>query len=637
MRGLRHSARWMGWTLLVAFWAAPPSQAQLHSATAVEQLRPGKPTQTFISPLDPGLSYSEYVGASIDANAARFDRLIINWDGNLNSPGTRINFASDATKISVQLDYQSTISTPGAGLFGLEMDGELQALTIGSDTDVGSSYYIVHKAATYQGRREYSLIFPYGSQVAFQGLRLSGGAPGLLGTTAPRPSTLYAAYGDSITHGFQASSTSAGYPYQVGKLQQERVINMGFIGRKITGSDGTGVAFLGADRITIAIGVNDFIGGDILIPTSLADFSFRYDSFIDNVRAVQPTVPIFAITPTWYSQQSVPNSLGLDLDDYRQAIRDVVFQSTVSDPNLYLIEGTVLVPPGPQYFPNVHPNDAGFGFYALHLGGANLVADSGFELDGYAWTDNGNSEVVTSAPFSGLKALQIGPGAGGREQPAGRVLRGTGYLLSAWSKVGSGGEIGRLGISFFDANDVEVAKQELQVTWTSYQQAALSVSTPAQFAYAKVFCSKDPGASFLLVDDFSLIEVGSASQAAYGQGLAGTLGVPSLRADDALLPGATISLELGNSRGRPTLGGLLFSRLDRPLSALADVFSCPSTLGALAIIPAEGLSMPLTLPNSLQCGDRIMIQSLQRDPGAPGGFSASRLLSLTMGRTPALP
>lgn len=93
-----------------------------------------------------------------------------------------------------------------------------------------------------------------------------------------------------------------------------------------------------------------------------------YDGLVDAVRALQPTVPLYCVTPIWTGVEDVQNGQGLYVRQYRQAIRQIVQQCMATDPNLHLIDGLTLVPNQLKYFVDgIHPNDAGFALYATNL------------------------------------------------------------------------------------------------------------------------------------------------------------------------------------------------------------------------------------------------------------------------------
>ncbi len=576
----------------------------------------------FVAPDDPDFFYSEFVDADINSTRAAFGRPSINGLGDTNSPGTRINFTTDAQVVEAKFNYISTFGSPGGGTFRLEIDGVLHPDFIGSDTDLGARWYPVVSHSTVQ-RREYSLILPYRTEVEFQGLELTNGSLGLLSPPPERPLPLCVAYGDSITHGFDATSIATSFPYQVGELLESRVINMGFAGRTTTPRDGAAIASLNADRILVAIGINDYI-----FSKSLATFQSDYEDFLDFVRLVQPSVPLFAITPAWMTNEAVLNGVGEVPESYRQVIRDVVLLRADTDPLLFLIEGSVLFPPDTLYLDDfVHPNDAGFALYGQAVAGSNLLSNASFEIDPFAWQDLGGTQYGTASPNTGLQSLEVSVGSGAI-QPVGRLERGEDYVLGAWTRIGSGGESGSFGITFYDSLGGALSSFIVNPTWTTFQKAQRFVSSPAQFAYAEVWCQKLTGSSVMYVDDVSLTKFGTALSKTYGNGRAGARGAPSISASAAPVVGTEITIEVGNPLEEPVLGWLFFSAHGAPSSIRPSLLEMPAP-GSFTMIPPAGLRWTLSVPEHVGNGAGVLLRSVQLD--LSGSWSESAILSLTAG------
>jgi lysophospholipase L1-like esterase len=316
-----------------------------------------------VYPDDPNIRYTEYAHATVTHTDAVFDRPGVPNGNGIASPGTRVNFRTDATRVSLLVYYTFACGALGCGHFSVERDGRLLPPSFGTDVGSGSATYLIATQPT-PALRSYSVIWPYGTQMVFRGLLLEGGRQRLVGPAPARPARRYVAYGDSITQGYYAAAgTIHTYPDQVGRRKNWSVINMGFGGETTVPSDGTAVGLLNGSIVTVAIGVNDFGQSK-----PLANFQSDYNALLDSVRALQPTVPIYCLTPIWTTLDGVQNGQGLFLSSYRQVIAQVVQQRAIVDPNLHLIDGLALVPHDTRYFVDgVHPNDAGFSLYASNL------------------------------------------------------------------------------------------------------------------------------------------------------------------------------------------------------------------------------------------------------------------------------
>jgi lysophospholipase L1-like esterase len=318
---------------------------------------------TMVFPDDPNIRYTEYAHASVTHTDAVFDRPGVPNGNGIASPGTRVNFRTDATRVTILVYYTFACNAPGCGHFSVERDGRLLPPTFGTDVGSGQASYLIATQPT-PALRSYSVIWPYGTQMVFRGLLLEGGKQRVVAPAPTRPARRYVAYGDSITQGYYASAgTVHTYPDQVAHRKNWSVINMGFGGEPTVPSDGTAVGLLNGSIVTVAIGANDFFQSK-----ALATFRSDYNALLDSVRALQPSVPIYCLTPIWTTLDGVQNGQGLLLTDYRQAITQIVQQRAAVDANLHLVDGLALVPHDARYFVDgVHPNDAGFALYASNL------------------------------------------------------------------------------------------------------------------------------------------------------------------------------------------------------------------------------------------------------------------------------
>ncbi|MEO0975039.1 MAG: GDSL-type esterase/lipase family protein, partial [Pseudomonadota bacterium] len=390
----------------------------------------------------------------------------------------------------------------GDGHVALEIAGELVATDIGADLFREGLVWVPLFTAADGANHSYSLVLPYGADVDFLGLRLTGGSGGLLANPEERPSVRYTAYGDLITNGTAASGITTTYPYLVGELNDWQVINMGFSGQNLTPADGTAVGALPADVISVAIGTNDFW----FIPGEVA-FKADYNAFLDNIRAQQPTTPIYVITPLWAYYDGL-DYFGSMLEDYRRYIRDVVAARQAADHRLMLIEGYDILPPTASFFADgIHPTDEGYGIFASSLAQLNLIRNGDFEWDdaSAAWVNWGNSGYTQAQVLSGERSLQVGPGAGGRGQSLGGLVPGECYRLTAFARqVGTGG-MAWFGVTFYDEAGTEVSSQQATIASRSYEELSLEVIAPEAYASALVWTWKDE-AGFAFIDLVSLTE-----------------------------------------------------------------------------------------------------------------------------------
>lgn len=327
---------------------------------------------TAISSDNAQLQYSGYVHkelvSSSEVKSMRFDRELdmpgkgYRWD----NPGASIRFRTDAAQIEAVLNYTDRhISTTARNAVGIySVDGvfkptwsfQSRQRTVAREPET----VVVPFMAEAPGMHDYELFLPYGDSVEFGGLKISAGAK--LVTVAEKSSIRYVAYGDSITHGFSASRISKTYPFLVGKEKGWETINLGLGGRSSNPDDGKVIASLKPDIVTVLMGANDWQVG---VP--LARYRSNMDGFIKNIRSAGKDIPIYLMTPLWVKETWNPAGKIADLEEYRQALRDLV--AALKDPNLYLFEGPELIDAVPKLYDQapIHPNDAGFAMMAERL------------------------------------------------------------------------------------------------------------------------------------------------------------------------------------------------------------------------------------------------------------------------------
>jgi hypothetical protein len=119
----------------------------------------------------------------------------------------------------------------------------------------------------------------------------------------------------------------------------------------------------------------------------------------------------------------------------------------------------------------------------------------------------------------------------------------------------------------------------------------------------------------------------------YGSGFPGTHGVPAFTAQQFPSFGATVTIDLANSWGQPTIG-LLVLGLQR--GSFKTKFGGDLLVVPLVIAPITfsygGDSFTGTIPDDVAlCGVSIDLQGIENDPGAAHGLSFSAGLELVIG------
>jgi lysophospholipase L1-like esterase len=296
----------------------------------------------FHEPTDPVFSYTDCCSVNVTTARARFSRPTIDGQGfETTNPGARVRFEASGS-LAVNLGYTALVTRTDTyqDVGSIEIDG-IEVSTFRSPAAEGTPATLTVPVASDGNAHAVSIVMPYCASVDFLG------ASGVLQPALSPPPVRYAAAGDSITQGFDASRTTKSWPYGVAAANGWQIVNHGYGGRVCVPADGTTVAGLAPGLISYLIGYNDF---SAQVP--VAAFQANVAAFIRNVRAAS-AAPLFCITPI-YS----PNAGSIPLEGYRQAIRNAV--AAANDPLTMLVEGLDLMPADDTLLQDgVHPNDAG--------------------------------------------------------------------------------------------------------------------------------------------------------------------------------------------------------------------------------------------------------------------------------------
>lgn len=339
----------------------------------------GAASLDFIPADHPGLAYFDYARMElVDSPAqpakkmARFDRIIdmpgrgYRWD----NPGARLRFRTAAPAVTVHLYFNDKHTSKSArnanGIYlidGKENPAWTFTATAKKTVREPEAVDVVLQVPPGGAAHDYDVVMPYGDSVDVVGLSVTSGAKVEL--PPPRSKVRCVMYGDSITHGFTASSIAGTYTFRTAQLKNVELIDMGLGGRASTPGDGAVLAKLNPSLVTVLIGVNDWQGG-----RPLESYRKNIAGFIKTFRAAQPTTPVYFITPLWVPPSWRPAKASIDLEEYRKALRETV--AAAHDANLKIIEGPALIDHDPKLFDKVavHPNDAGFKMMSERLAAA---------------------------------------------------------------------------------------------------------------------------------------------------------------------------------------------------------------------------------------------------------------------------
>src|SRR5262249_18521316 len=125
----------------------------------------------------------------------------------------------------------------------------------------------------------------------------------------------------------------------------------------------------------------------------------------------------------------------------------------------------------------------------------------------------------------------------------------------------------------------------------------------------------------------------AATRITYGNGLAGTLGIPALTMVPLPVLGTNVTLTIGNSLGQGTIVAAYFGldAADIPTPWGSDLLVQPDLLITF-VLPAAGLSSVMVVPNDdVLVGQDFFLQVLEVDDGAVNGISFTQALQIFPG------
>lgn len=299
---------------------------------------------------DPAISYSDCVAPTFVNGWARFQRPIADpgSDYQYCMPGARHRFMSNAPSVSVQLRWNGLVTrTDARNLIGhVFVDGVfVQDFQTPAGINVVTTGAVVITMGSSTNRL-YEIILPYADGVEFGGVEVD---PTYVVTAAPpRTGPLMVCLGDSITQGFLSTDTRRSWPFLLAQAKGFRCINLGYGGRQTVPSDGTAAANLNPDRITVLLGMNDFLG-----QRPVADYKADLKQLLMNIHAVAPTVPVYVAGVTLST-----TVLSIPYANYKAVAGQVISELGYSQ--LVGVNTATLIPDASKLMPDgVHPNDAG--------------------------------------------------------------------------------------------------------------------------------------------------------------------------------------------------------------------------------------------------------------------------------------
>jgi len=204
------------------------------------------------------------------------------------------------------------------------------------------------------GMKRVKIFFPWSAGSYVRALELDDGA-----AFAPvKPEKTVLIYGDSITHGYDASKPENSYASIMAEYLGANCINKAIGGATFRPEVAQLKDDLQPSLITVAYGTNDWSG------VNNEKLEANATAFYSALREHYPDAPIVMLAPVWRHnwQRERPVFAFRDIPEVFERIAAKVG-------NAYVVDCFDFIPHDPaNYSPDVlHPSDAGFAFYAKNV------------------------------------------------------------------------------------------------------------------------------------------------------------------------------------------------------------------------------------------------------------------------------
>ena len=215
--------------------------------------------------------------------------------------------------------------------------------------------FTIH-ADLHQGEKRVTVYLPYLMQATIEEMHLEDGS---FFRPYVHKSTMIA-FGDSITNGTRAMCPSMSYINHTARLLDAEVHNFAIGGETFLKNKLFPGTYPKADFVIISYGTNDYR------KLSREAFAENMSAFLESAANEFPNVPIFVILPIWRASegQGVTYACGT-----LQSVREAIAAEAAKHANMTVLDGKNWVPHIPEFFEDrsLHPNEAGFAEYTMHL------------------------------------------------------------------------------------------------------------------------------------------------------------------------------------------------------------------------------------------------------------------------------
>ena len=263
--------------------------------------------------------------------------------------GVRLAFYTDSTSVKFSAKFTEGSSRAYA-YFDIYENGAM--IAHGGDEKENNADV---EAKLVAGESLVEIYFPWSKGVILTSFELDDGA-----TVKPYVrSKKLVAYGDSITHGYDAIYPSLSYVNRLGNLLDADVHNRGIGGDVFAPELAKRDDVANVDYVTIAYGTNDWS------MCKLETFEANARGFFKVIQEKYPTARVFVLAPIWRGDSERETAMGRPIGD----VYKLFCEYTKDYSNFTVVDGWNLIPHLYAFFHDqiLHPNDQGFSLYAENL------------------------------------------------------------------------------------------------------------------------------------------------------------------------------------------------------------------------------------------------------------------------------
>jgi lysophospholipase L1-like esterase len=207
------------------------------------------------------------------------------------------------------------------------------------------------------------LVWPYSTGMDLTEIQHSLGAA--VAIAPARPTTIFAALGDSITHGFNALKEKDTWAFQLAVAKGWQLKNFANGSALAVPAQGSALAGCGATKAFLMIGYNDWANN-----VTTATYGANVLAELQNMRTALPSAKIYASSPI-YSTNLGANTNGNTLIDFRTAFASAF--TTWADGNSQIFNGlSLMTNSSDRLADGIHPNITGATEISAYLN-ANMI------------------------------------------------------------------------------------------------------------------------------------------------------------------------------------------------------------------------------------------------------------------------